>query len=71
MGLNVVIACHRHRVQTYMMRGEEPLDLQWWMRNHGDCFAEREIAIYRDCDYYPKYPQAYEYEQRPKVVGFR
>ena len=69
MGLNVVIACHRHQEQTYMMRGEETRDLQVWMRRHGKCFEARQVDIYRDSDDYPDYEEAWEYEKRPAVAG--
>jgi hypothetical protein len=71
VGLNVIIACHRHRAKTYMMRGEEPLDLQTWMRGrHGKCFEVGKVAIYRDCDFYPEeYADEWQYEQRPKALA--
>lgn len=65
MGLNTIIACHRHHVQTYMMRSEEGLDLQRWMRDHAVCFHARRVDIYRDCDNHPGYPEAWAYEDRP------
>ncbi len=66
MGLNAIIACHRCEVQSYMLRGEEPLDLQFWMRKHnGDCWALGHVRIYRDCDEPPSFPRLWDYEDRP------
>lgn len=74
MGINLIIACHEHRVYSYSMRGEEPWDVQWWFRYHGDCFERGKIDVYRDADYYPgdgglkgaeDYGHAWEYELRP------
>lgn len=78
MGLNFVMACSAHRVYSYSQRGEEAVDIQWWMRAHGDCFRQGWVKCYRDADGYPgmnydrdqtDYRPAWNHEERPYVTG--
>lgn len=57
MGLNFIIACHGCREQHYMMRGDEPADLQEFWRKHWSC-SERNpklLELFCDKDDYPEY----------------
>lgn len=66
MGINTVIYCIRHEVKNVSMRGEEGADLQWWFREHKECFEDGAVKITNDtCDYPQDWPDAIDYDNRP------
>jgi len=59
------------------MRGEEGIDFQWIVRNHRLCFELGKVKVHCDADttlgdpYVNPTPKMWEYEERPKITGFR
>lgn len=69
MGLNTVIYCERHKVHLTSMRGEEGADMQWWFRNHRECFQSGFVKVACDADVSfhqdPEWSEPFEHEDRP------
>jgi hypothetical protein len=78
MGYNLVWECTRCNEYACSMRGEEGDDFQFIVRQHRECFKVNAIKVYCDADTLLGSTESerhtrpmWEYEERPKIVGFK